>query len=209
MDRSRQRKVALAWGFLLAALVLNVVVTQRSLDRSVRPVDAASEWFFLPPTPLLRGLAMGYDHAVADYLWIKTMWFLGDPDFGGRDYATLARMLDVVTDLKPRFYYLYRLGGSYLGFGPDGARAAVALLGEGREAYPDDWMMPFLMGFNYFYHLKDPGSAATYFAEAAKIPGSPRYLGALAARLHAQAHDTRAALMLLAQVAKAEPDPAI
>lgn len=209
MHSRRLRAVAAAWVLLVAALVLNVSVAQRSLDRDARAATEAAEWFFLPPVPLLRMLAMGYDHALADYLWIKTMWFVGDPDFGEGDYATLARMLDVITDLKPRFYYLYRFGGSYLGFGPGGADEAVELLEKGAAHFPDDWMMPFLAGFNYFYHLGDPGRAAPYFARAAELPGAPRYLKALAARLHARANDARSAAMLLAQIAEAEPDPDI
>jgi len=194
-------------GVLVIALAWNAGSAQSALDRRATTEVEELSWFFMPPTSVLHVLATGYGHALADLLWMEAMWVLGDPDFGDEDYLVVTKMLDTITDLKPSFYYLYRLGGSYLGASPEGVGGATALLEKGTRAFPDDWFLPFLIGFNYFYYAGDNARAAPYLDRAASLPGAPSYLRGLAARIYAKADEKRAALALLSEVAGAEPDP--
>lgn len=207
MARPRRKHLAKAWALLLVALALNAARLQTRLDDAAAAAPRDASWFFLPPAGALKIAATGYDHAVADWFWIKAMWVIGAKELSDAEARTAARMLGAVTDLKPDFYYVYRLGGAVLGLNKASARDAVALLEKGMKRFPEDWFLPFLVGFNYFYQLEDNERAAPFLEKAASLPGAPRYLAGLAARMYAHADDRRTALTLLAQVADAEPDP--
>ena len=74
---------------------------------------------------------------------------------------------------------------------------AVKILKKGLMARPDDWRIPFYLGFNYFYFLGDSLRASQYLARAARIPGSPQYLPLLAVRLRSRAGDIKTSIRFL------------
>ena len=82
----------------------------------------------------------------------------------------------------------------------------VALTGFIQNNPDEDWRLYFLLGFNYFYILEDHASAAKYLERASRMPGHPKYLPRLAARMYAKAQKTDLALELFQEMYRQHDD---
>ena len=175
------------------------VWANRALVRSEAPAG------FLIPSGFSRVLALGYKGVLSDYLFLKATTFYGDRSLhqqvlSEEDWHYFITSLDVVTDLDPYFFDPYILGEGVLTWGPKKYDAANRLLEKGRKYRRNDWRIPYFIGFNYFYFLKDYAKGADYMMEASRLPGSPDYLPNLAARLAYYGDKTKTALVFLRQM---------
>ncbi|MFP6630200.1 MAG: hypothetical protein VCC67_14315, partial [Myxococcota bacterium] len=66
----------------------------------------------------------------------------------------------------------------------------------------------FYLGFNLFYYLDDNPAAADVLEQASSLPGAPRYLPRLAARLRSESGDLAAAGLFLEELVQTSEDPA-
>jgi hypothetical protein len=57
-----------------------------------------------------------------------------------------------------------------------------------------------LLGFNYYFELRDDAKAADYIARASRLPGAPQYLAPFATRLYVSAREPQVAIDFLAQM---------
>ncbi len=74
------------------------------------------------------------------------------------------------------------------------------------DYFPGDWLLPFYIGLDSFYYLKDPVVAADYITVAATLPGHPEYLPRLAASLLSRSGRLPAAIAFLTTVAENTQD---
>jgi hypothetical protein len=116
------------------------------------------------------------------------------------DWDFFAYSLDVVTDLDPYFLDPYVLGEGLLTWDAQRFDTANALLRKGMEYRYWDWQLPYYVGFNHFYFLKDYATGSKYLMQAAEIPGSPAFLKTLAARLAYYGGKSQTALIFLQQM---------
>jgi len=154
----------------------------------------------LPRGEYVKTAALEYEQLVADAIWLETIQILGDKVVSPAGYEWAYHALDVVTTLDPKFSYAYELGAinlAVLGHRPD---LANRLLEKGIKENPEVWRLPFYLGFNKFFYLKDYKAAAKYMAMASKLPGHPAYLPRLAARLYVQAGSPELALDFLRKI---------
>ena len=79
-------------------------------------------------------------------------------------------------------------------------REGIRLLRRGIEHHPDEWRNRFYLGFNYFFYLGENAAAAEALEHASKLPGSPRYLPRLVARLRSESADEEAAESIQAEL---------
>jgi hypothetical protein len=169
-----------------------------------------------PPLPLpavlspheLKALAGGFAPALADINWIEGAAIAGK-DLSGQGADHLFDLLDRVTVLDPAFEPAYHHGALLLSVAARRPDLSDRLLVRARAQFPDEWTFPFYLGFNALYHRTDFPEAARYMADAARLPGAPPYLPALAARLNDQAHDREVALDLVRRMLRATRDPLI
>lgn len=150
------------------------------------------------PGPYLRLVALEYKDAVADFLWIKAIHFISDQ--GDKDYGWFYIALDRITDLDPKFSYAYNTGAITLSVLSDNVEWSNALLKKGLKNEPEKWDIPYLLGFNYLYHLKDPLQAACYMKIASTKKNSPPHLASLAASLYQKGGHRDLALLVLIQM---------
>jgi hypothetical protein len=173
---------------------------QRHIDEVRSVSQKVEELRFVPSGPLLRAASMGYREFAADLLWLKAVQFVGGKDRTGKGYDWLYHVLDVVTDLDPKFYDSYWLGAlslSVLGDHPD---QSIRLLHKGIVEITDRWELPFYLGFNYYYFLNDFKNAAVYMEKASVLPGSPPFLTTLTAKLYAEAQSPMTGLNFIKSV---------
>jgi hypothetical protein len=138
---------------------------------------------YLPSGRHVREMALGYGNFYADVLWMRAIGYYGDHALSDQEYPWLHHILDQVTSLDPSFRYPYYFGGVVLSVSKSDPTQSISILKKGMRQYPGDWRFPFYIGYNYFYELQDPASAAPYMKFAASLPGHPVYLPRLAASL--------------------------
>ncbi|MFH7320917.1 hypothetical protein ACHHRT_09935 [Desulfurivibrio sp. D14AmB] len=164
-----------------------------------------------PAPPLIQEIALGYLKQLGGEIqFIKTAVFVG----GGitmRDrleYAPpLAARLTAAAHLHPRFIDTYYLAQAVLPYIHDEyAELANDIHRRGMAVLPDNFVLPFFVGFNHFYHLKDPGQGAGYLHQAGQKPGAPVWFGHLAATLAGEGGDIYGGLFWLRAMLAAEED---
>ena len=104
--------------------------------------------------------------------WVKTI----------EDFYTIHR-------LEPYFFDPYYMEASSIAWQVKDRGTLVRAVNRNLEfglGKCEDWRIPFFLGFNYFYFLKDRKKGAEFIAMAAKMEGAPSYLPLLAGRLYAE-----------------------
>jgi hypothetical protein len=188
---------ALAAFALVAAAA--VQLRARAEDLRQAPVEAG---FDIPPFPaeVSRPFSFGLRSLVADLTFLEAIQVYGSQRQprsaaeGAADDRTLNRLLIYSTDLDPKFAGAYRFAGNAMPRNTTDGKAtnvfqAEALLKKGAIERPDDWKIPFALGFIESYYLGHFQDAGRYLAQAAKTPGSPAYLPLLATRASAEGGD--------------------
>jgi hypothetical protein len=141
---------------------------------------------FVPHPSQARYSTLGFDALASDYYWLQAVQVLGGAraDIGGKS-ELVARLMDVVTTLDPWVGHPYRFAAVWLTDSLESVWAANRLLERGIAYHPDEWRNRHYLGFNHFFYLGDVETAADTLEPAVGMPGSPRYLGALVAKMRA------------------------
>src|SRR5947208_85970 len=192
------RRWALMAAGLLLLVGLHLLQVRIDAQRAVTP--KLQRFMYLPRGEYLRVAVLGYEQVVADLLWIQAIQAMGEHTVTEEAGRWLYRVLDVITTLDPRFLRVYEAGGVALVTLVVLAEESNRILEKGIKYNPDYWALPFLLGFNYYYELHDDARAADYIARASLLPGAPKYLPALAARLYASAREPQVAIDFLARM---------
>jgi hypothetical protein len=198
---------AAATGCLVCAVALHA-----AQDRWPAPdVDRPDLLYVRSPAVMTR-VVLDYDAVAADAYWIRALQHFGQerlsPPGHVRSYALLYPLLDLTTTLDPYFSIAYRFGAIFLGEpypgGPGRPDLAIALLQKGLAAQPNKWQYMQDLGFIYYWHLRDYGTAASWFQRAAELPGAPTWLRPLAAVTLAEGGHRGASRALFEQLAQSE-----
>lgn len=196
---------------LLVAIHVGIsanVWRQRLEKRTVLQPD------YVLPASFSRILALDYKSLYADFMLAKIINFYGgralaDSPLVDSDWTYIVNALTVVIDLDPYAQDPYLLAESLLPW--DGGRVEEAnrLLGVGMRHRVTDWQIPFFIGFNHYYFLKDNLRAADILMQASKIPDSPEFLAPFAARLAHQAGKSGTAVGFLKGILAQTADPRV
>ncbi|NQU45046.1 hypothetical protein HQ520_17310 [bacterium] len=100
--------------------------------------------FFLPRAEYAKILAFGYDVFLADFLYLRSI-----QAFGGqwrtvvKDYKSINRFFNTITELDPQFLEAYEFGSMVIGEESGDPAAAIALNAKGRIKNPDRYRLPY------------------------------------------------------------------
>lgn len=195
---------------IIASLFTIVISLQFQLNqKNDRQLGRTEILRMLPRGEILRPALLGFRHLAADLFWLRIVQILGERTVSDRDYEWLFHALDVVTTLDPQYSYAYDAGGTILAELAHRVDWSNQLLEKGLHANPTSWRIPFVLGFNCFFHLNDYVRAAEYMGQAAKIPGRPFYVDTLAARLYVEGGSPRLALSYLESMIHQTEDQAL
>jgi len=191
----------------ITALFLGAFYIHKRLDHMEIKRKSMESYMYVPSGKFLKHFTLGFDQLIADYFWIKTISYFGDHLMSDRKYPWLYHILDLVTTLDPHFVWPYYFGGIILSLEADQAEQSNRILKKAMLYHPDAWEFPFYLGFNYWYHDKNPAKAASYIKVAATLPGAPNYLKTFPATLYSRSGQQEAALRFLHEMAKATQEP--
>src|SRR5690349_875115 len=176
----------------LAVLAACCAVLRARADRVAPATVEAS--FDIPnfPAEVVRPFSFGLRSVAADVMFLQAIQVHGGRTASRmltaqqvvRDDRAMSRLLTYATDLDPQFAGAYRFTGNAMPRQTlDGkvvnALQAEALLTKGVRERGDDWHIPFALGFLQSYFLGHFEEAGKNFAAAARLPGTPRYVGLL------------------------------
>ena len=164
---------------------------------------------FVPEPRAAQLAALGFDALVADYYWLQAVQIVGSPEGPYGRSRHIGRLIDVVTTLDPWVDHPYRFAAVWMQDDEAAVRHANRLLERGIAHHPRDWRNRFYLGFNHFFYFGENDAAARVMAPAVTLPGAPRYLGRLVARLRSDAGggEIEAAAAFLQELLRQNEDP--
>ena len=196
------------WAAVLLLLLLTGFIQTR-VDRRMPAMEVPSQFLYVPSGTFLKQAALGYDQAWADLLWFRAIGYYADQVTEEGKFTYLYHMLDIITTLDPKWLYPHMFGGITLSLDLDRPDLANELLEKALVEHPDNWKVPFLIGFNAYFGMGDARTAAGYIEQASRLPGSPAYLKGFASRLHVMGGGKDRALQFLKEVIQQTEDPAL
>jgi hypothetical protein len=183
---------------LLMSLAGSVLLLQQ-VDR-VRTVTA-EEVLYLSSPKLLKRLSLGYKGLLADVYWTRAVQYFGSRHHAGTtNYALLAPLLRITTELDPHLLVAYEFGANFLApFPPNGAGLpadAVNLVEYGIQNNPNDWKLYYELGFINYMDRRDYMAAEDAFIRGSNVPDAHPALKVLAAKMAQHAGDEQMARAL-------------
>ena len=216
MDAARTRVSSfLVWVCVAITLGGATLLQQTINDRKAEDRGTIQQLRLLPRGEVLKPMLLGYHHLGADFIWLRAIQVLGDKVVRDQDYQWFYHALDVVTTLDPSYLYAYDVGGTVLAELAGRYDLSNQILKKGLTPNPQSWRLPFLLGFNHFFHLGQPLEAADYMARAARAHGMlhegppPPYIPRLASRLYAQGKSPEVAIEFLEAMVLQTSEPLI
>lgn len=199
--------------FLAGALALlaGVAPLQRRLTASKSPEWLQQRMSFLPKSGVLKPLLLGFHTTYANYLWFRTVNYMGTHYFTDGTFTWLVHMVDMVTKLNPRFEAAYEFAGVILpdlGKDPDAARV---ILERGIQHLGDHSHKPYLWaGMIELRYYEDRRKAADYIARGTRVPSEHDWkMARMAATFYHQAGAVHAAEEYLRMLLETTESPVV
>ncbi len=170
-------------------------LTQRHVTNADARVFVPSPRFYLDFSPSFRT-------TIADAYWLSTVQYYGEHLKSDGRFDSLAAMLDLVTELSPRFVRAYQFGAYALLDAGEGQKA-YGLLQRGWRRNPDAWQLAAAAGMLVYMYGEGETKvqiAADWYRQAAAVAGSPDYVSRLAATLLQKGGERDKAITMWAQV---------
>jgi hypothetical protein len=199
---------------LLAAVAVSIFTTSKLYKAGAQYQIETISQFGQLPSAAVQALSLDFKGIVADYLFLKTMTFLGQKigereDPSAEDWRLINQMLERITDLDNLFWDPYLFAETMLAWEAGMPEEANKLLLKAAKHRTEDYRPLYFIGFNHFYFQKDPYQAAQYLRKAAKLPKAPFYLTGLAARMSLYGNQTAIGIAFLEDILKNTLDPTI
>jgi tetratricopeptide (TPR) repeat protein len=169
-----------------------VVGLSRYIDAR-RPVAESSveeEQLYLTAATANR-MSLSFKGLVADWYWMRALQYVGRKivnfdqrveidNLGQLNLKLLPPLLDAATTLDPNFIEPYQYAAMVL---PTvDVKEAIRILKRGIEANPTRWRLYHNLGYIY-WQQKDFKAAADAYSQGAQLPGAPRWMQAMKARM--------------------------
>ena len=158
-----------------------------------------SAMLYLPSGKYLKPVSFGYHPLVADFLYLWSIQYYGDPEFHPK-MEYLKHTYDLITELDPHYVDAYQTGALFMFYEGRNPEAGLQLLEQGIRNNPDQWILPMDAGFYCMMNLKRHDLAADYFERASKIPGTVKFAKRALASMKFKMGDRKAALMLWIEI---------
>ena len=169
-----------------------VVGLSRWID-SHRPAAEPSieeEKLYLTAATVKR-VSLGFNGLAADWYWMRSLQYVGGKiinrpesvpldNLGQLNLNLLAPLLDAATTLDPQFMEPYQFAAVVL---PEvDVQEAIRITKKGIAANPSAWRLYQHLGYIY-WQQRDFHAASETYGQGAAIPGAPRWMEAMKARM--------------------------
>ena len=189
---------------LCTTLFTLMILTQKVASSAYHATIEEDDRYYLPPAGWLRLFCLGYNEAMADLIWVKTVIHFGEQTKKETaETGFVMNYLLTAVELDSRFRALYTVGSTLTMYQSQGRITrksldmAIQLLERGIRVFPNDGELFFSLGFIHHYEMlnfisSDPEDPITkehlrlgryYFSRAALMNNAPPYAALLSASL--------------------------
>lgn len=187
--------------FLLSLAVLIPVESRTTKLMSGRSLE--EKLGYIPSKEILKISALDHKALIGDWLSFRVITYYGgkiDPALAGKtrdiEFPNMYRFMDAATYLDPYNIDAYYFTEAAFTWGLGRIKEVNKILERGLESRQWDSMIPFFMGFNYFYFLKDYKNASIYMKIASERAKNPLFAN-LTARFLYESEETGLAIEFL------------
>jgi hypothetical protein len=179
--------------FLLVAAYTFAFAHVKSYRENLRKGEPL---LYLPPEEVMQIISLDYKNLVSELLFFRAIVYFGDKLESKimPNWHWIYKALDASTYLDPYNIDSYYFAEAVLVWDAKMIKEANMLLERGAKFRSWDWYIPFFIGFNNFYFLKNNKEAAKWFSEGAKIN---KELATVAAKLYYKVNETAVAIAFL------------
>ncbi len=163
---------------VVAVVVVCAVVTTWSgihLERTVGNEHRSKSLLLLPNGKHLKVASLGQASLLADLMYLWAIQYYSEYEREDRFQYVQHIFGNVIAELDPHYIDAYWMGALILIVEAKDLEAGLRLLDQGIEANPENWMLPYLAGWEC-YHADRFERAEAYFAHAAALPEVPIYV---------------------------------
>ena len=178
---------------LLVVAQLAAATASRGRLEKTEAAAVTAGLLYLPEGPFLRAMALGHEETLADLLYIWAIQYYSNYEDESR-YEYLNKVFHgAITELDPLFIEPYLVGGLIMSLEARSTEDAIALYEKGLRNRPDAWEIAYWAGWES-YLVRDYLGARRFWLAAQEVPGAPRWIRRMAARMLEKAGDLDAAL---------------
>lgn len=142
-------------------------------DIAYLPLNTLSTRLFSPADP----------DFLADLIWMRACYYFGEHAITDQQYDQLLYLLELITDLSPKWELPYTFGAIALSVEAEAPFQAMVIIDKGIQQLPHVWELHFFSAYISWKDFNDLESASISLLKASRIEGAPRYLARLAATL--------------------------
>jgi tetratricopeptide (TPR) repeat protein len=188
-------------GIILGGLI-SVVGLSQWIDSHKPPPNAAvdEEQLYLNGATVRR-VSLGFNGLAADWYWMRSLQYVGAKvlnanesmrldDMSRLNLKLLAPLLDTATTLDPGFMEPYEYAALVLP--AIDAEEAIRITKKGIAANPNAWQLYQHLGYVY-WQRHDYRKSAEVYAIGGRVPGAPRWMAEMGARMLAEGGSRQAA----------------
>lgn len=194
--------------FILAVLCGFFLATANSFFKKPVPLSRAD---YLAPPKVIVNLSAGLKVQAADSFWLRG---LQDFDFCDQPVnkmecvgqSWLFHILDLTTDLDPKFFSAFFYGGLSLTVVVNDFAGATQIFDKGVAEFPTNWILLYAAAYHAATEEKDKVKASKLYFAAAKY-GAPIWVNAMAGRLAGEGGDEKYAELILQQMIDSAMEP--
>jgi len=200
--------LVLTVSFVAYAVSWEILSMDRSLFLKSNYMD------YTLPSKITGPASLEFKGMVSDFLFLKMITFLGEKiskheRFNEKHWQYLRTTVETITDLDPYFWDPYLFADMLLTWEAGKIEEANNILFKAMKYRTWDYRVPYYIGFNYFFFLRDNIKGAKYLMQASKLPHSPAYLPNLAARLSFYGVKTKTAILFLKKMSDEVSNPSL
>ncbi len=178
---------------LLSIIGISFSVNTYSKIRREKPPESV---LYVPKGKYVKILSLNFGEIAADYLLSRALTYFGSHYYQKKfPYKWLYNLFDSATTVDPMNKEAFMMGARLLTV--RNAKLSIELLKKGMKFHPDYWKFPEMIGFIYFFFLKDAEKAAHWYEKASVLPGHPPYVPSLASKFYTQVGKYREAIRVL------------
>ena len=167
-----------AKAIVTAVVVCCVVATTWSgihLERMVGNEHRSKSLLLLPNGKHLKIASLGQAPLLADLMYLWAIQYYSEYEREDRFRYVQHIFGNVIAELDPHYIDAYWMGALILIVEAKDLEAGLQLLDQGIEANPENWILPYLAGWECYYADRFE-CAEAYFAHAEALPEVPIYV---------------------------------
>lgn len=137
----------------------------------------------------IKLFSMGNERFYSSILWVHTLLSSDQEHYAHNDLSSWMYLrFNTISLLDPKFYKNYLYGGQFLSIVKDDLFGAEDIYLKGLSIFPKDFDLKLLLGFNYYFEMRDFKKGVEVYKEilnhpdAKKIQGLPTLVATLVAK---------------------------